>query len=86
MPLFTRSFHGDSRRSSLPGTFYRKPSPEAGFVKDGDPVRIGDVIGLVEVMKMFNEVHADCAGTVVRILVDDESPVEAGQALLLVQG
>lgn len=73
--------------SPLPGTFYRKPAPEAGpFVKDGDTVAVGDVIGLVEVMKMFNEVHADSAGTVVRFLVDDEAPVEAGQALLVIEG
>lgn len=73
--------------SPLPGTFYRKPSPEAApFVKEGDPVKVGDVVGLVEVMKMFNEVHADGVGTVVRFLVDDEAPVEAGQALLVVQG
>lgn len=73
--------------SPLPGTFYRKPSPDAApFVKEGDPVKVGDVVGLVEVMKMFNEVHADSAGTAVRFLVDDEAPVEAGQALLAING
>jgi acetyl-CoA carboxylase biotin carboxyl carrier protein len=73
--------------SPLPGTFYRKPSPDAApFVNEGDKVEVGDVIGLVEVMKTFNEVHADAAGTVVRFHVDNEAPVEAGQALLAIQG
>lgn len=69
--------------SPLPGTFYRKPSPDAAdFVKEGDRVKAGDVIGLVEVMKTFNEVHADADGTVAKFLVDNEDAVEAGQALL----
>lgn len=72
--------------SPLPATFCRKPSPEAGpFVKDGDMVKVGDVIGLVEVMKMFKEVRVDSAGAVVRTLVDDEVPVEAGQALVVIE-
>ena len=69
--------------SPLPGTFYRKPAPDAPvFVKEGDRVKAGDVIGLIEVMKTFNEVHADADGTVARFLVDNEDAVEAGQALL----
>lgn len=73
--------------SPLPGTFYRKPSPDAApFVNEGDKVEVGDVIGLVEVMKTFNEVHADAAGTVLRFHVDNEAPVEAGQVLLAIQG
>lgn len=69
--------------SPLPGTFYRKPAPDAAvFVKEGDRVKAGDVIGLIEVMKTFNEVHADADGTVARFLVDNEDAVEAGQALL----
>ena len=70
----------------LPGTFYRKPSPEAAAYKnDGDVVAVGDVIGLVEVMKQFNEVHADAAGRVVRFLVDNEDAVEPAQPLLLIE-
>ncbi len=72
--------------SPLPGTFYRKPAPDQPpFVKEGDAVKVGDVIGLVEVMKMFNKVEADAAGKVVRFLADNEAPVEAGQPLLLVE-
>jgi len=70
----------------LPGTFYRKPSPEAApYKSEGDTVAAGDVIGLVEVMKQFNEVHADAAGKVVRFLVDNEDAVEPGQPLLLIE-
>ncbi len=73
--------------SQLPGTFYRRPSPGAPhFVDEGDVIAAGTVVGLVEVMKMFSEVQADAAGRVVRFLVENEAPVEAGQALLLVEG
>jgi len=69
--------------SPLPGTFYRRPAPEKPpFKVDGDAVAIGDVIGLIEVMKSFIEVHADAAGTVVRFFADNEDPVMAGQPLL----
>jgi len=69
--------------SPLPGTFYRKPGPDKpAFKIVGDAVAVGDVIGLVEVMKSFIEVHADTAGKVARFLVDNEDPVMAGQPLL----
>ncbi len=69
--------------SPLPGTFYRKPSPdEPNFKNDGDTVVVGDVIGLVEVMKTFNEVKADKAGTIASFVADNEEPVMAGQPLV----
>jgi biotin carboxyl carrier protein len=69
----------------LPGTFYRKPSPEAAAYKsEGDAVAVGDVIGLVEVMKQFNEVHADVAGRIVRYLVNNEDAVEPAQPLVVI--
>lgn len=69
--------------SPLPGTFYRKPSPDAPFYKNvGDTVAKGDVIGLIEVMKSFNEVRAEQAGTIKAFLADDEEPVMAGQPLV----
>ncbi|PWT74612.1 MAG: biotin carboxyl carrier domain-containing protein [Proteobacteria bacterium] len=72
--------------SPLPGTFYRKPSPDAQpYVKEGDSVKPGDTIGLVEVMKQFSEVHADAAGKVVRFLVENEGTVEPGQTLLIIE-
>ncbi len=68
--------------SPLPGTFYRKPAPDKPVYKaDGDKIAVGDVIGLVEVMKSFNEVKADIAGKVVAFLVDNEDAVRAGQPL-----
>lgn len=69
--------------SPLPGTFYRKPSPDAAPYKSvGDSVAVGDVIGLIEVMKSFNEVKADKAGTITAFVADDEEPVMAGQPLI----
>jgi biotin carboxyl carrier protein len=68
--------------SPLPGTFYRRPSPDKPVYKnEGDTVAIGDVIGLIEVMKSFTEVKADVAGKIVRFIVDNEEPVMAGQPL-----
>lgn len=68
--------------SPLPGTFYRKPAPDKPeFKSAGDRVAAGDVIGLVEVMKSFNEVKADAAGKIVKFLVDNEDAVMAGQPL-----
>lgn len=73
-------------RSPLPGTFYRKPSPDAApFKADGDGVSVGEVIGLIEVMKTFHEVHADCAGTIT-FAADDNEPIMAGQAIAEVEG
>ena len=69
--------------SPLPGTFYRKPAPDKpNFKNEGDTVVIGDVIGLIEVMKSFNEVKADQAGKISKFLTDNEEPVMAGQPLV----
>lgn len=69
--------------SPLPGTFYRKPAPDQpAYKEEGDAVAEGDVIGLVEVMKSFNEVKADAAGTAGKFHVENEDPVMAGQPLL----
>jgi biotin carboxyl carrier protein len=68
--------------SPLPGTFYRRPSPDKPpYKEEGDPVALGDAVGLVEVMKTFYEVKADVAGMVARFLVGNEDAVQAGQAL-----
>jgi acetyl-CoA carboxylase biotin carboxyl carrier protein len=73
--------------SPLPGTFYRKPAPDQPpYKEEGDEVAPGDVIGLVEVMKSFNEVKADAAGKVTRFLVENEDAVMAGQPLLELDG
>lgn len=69
-------------KSHLPGVFYRKPSPEEPpFKSEGDPVAVGDVIGLIEVMKTFHELKADAAGTLAKFLIEDEDPVIAGQVV-----
>ena len=68
--------------SPLPGTFYRRPAPDKpSYKEDGDTVAEGDVIGLIEVMKSFNEVKAEVAGRIVKFLADNEEPVMAGQPL-----
>lgn len=73
-------------QSPLPGTFYRKPAPDApAYKQDGDSVAVGDVIGLVEVMKQFSEVQSDVAGRIVRFAVENEAPVEPGQAIAIVE-
>jgi biotin carboxyl carrier protein len=70
-------------RSPLPGTFYRSADPDSEpYVREGDVVRPGDVIGLVEVMKMFTELRADAGGVVERFLVESGDPVDAGQAVV----
>jgi acetyl-CoA carboxylase biotin carboxyl carrier protein len=72
--------------SPLPGTFYRKSAPDKpAFKTEGDTVAIGDVIGLIEVMKSFIEVHADAAGKITKFMVENEDPVMAGQPLLEVE-
>ena len=70
----------------LPGVFYRKPAPDKpAYKSEGDVVAVGDVVGLIEVMKSFIEVHADAGGKIVRFVVGDEDPVMAGQALLEIE-
>jgi len=69
--------------SPLPGTFYRKPAPDKPpFKADGDMVAVGEVIGLIEVMKSFIEVHADASGKIAQFLVENEAPVMAGDPLV----
>ncbi|SOE73244.1 biotin carboxyl carrier protein [Burkholderia sp. OK233] len=73
--------------SPLPGTFYRCASPEAApYVEAGMSVESGAVVGLVEVMKQFNDVETEVAGHVTEILVDDGEPVDAGQVLMRIEG
>ena len=68
--------------SPLPGMFYRRPSPDSPpFKNDGDSVVAADVIGVVEVMKSFHEVHAGIDGTGIRFLIEDGDAVMAGEAL-----
>ncbi|MAG18630.1 MAG: acetyl-CoA carboxylase, biotin carboxyl carrier protein [Flavobacteriaceae bacterium] len=73
-------------KSPMIGTFYRKPSPEKDvFIEVGDTVKEGDVLCVVEAMKLFNEIESEVSGKIVKILVDDSSPVEFDQPLFLVE-
>ena len=74
---------GQTIKSPLPGTFYRRPNPEANpFVNEGDAVKQGDVVGLIEIMKNFYDVTSDTDGIVTSFLVENEALVEAGQDLI----
>lgn len=72
-------------KSPMIGTFYRKPSPDKdNFVNVGDDVSADTVVSMIEAMKLFNEIEAEISGKIVKILVDDGSPVEYDQPLFLV--
>ncbi|MFM1793827.1 MAG: acetyl-CoA carboxylase biotin carboxyl carrier protein [Bacteroidota bacterium] len=73
-------------KSPMIGTFYRKPAPDKpNFVEEGDEVRNGKVVCVIEAMKLFNEIESEVSGKIVKILVDDASPVEYDQPLFLVE-
>ncbi|MGB1119257.1 MAG: acetyl-CoA carboxylase biotin carboxyl carrier protein [Chitinophagales bacterium] len=79
------SASGVEQKSPMIGTFYRKSGPDKpAFVKIGDTVKKGDVICIIEAMKLFNEIESDHDGVITKILVDDASPVEFGQPLFLI--
>lgn len=72
--------------SPLPGTFYRRPAPDAAVFKDvGQAVAVGEVLGLVEVMKQFSQITAEVAGTLQSFLVADGEAIEPGQVLLRIE-
>jgi acetyl-CoA carboxylase biotin carboxyl carrier protein len=72
-------------KSPIIGTFYRKPAPDKPVFKEvGDSVAVGDVLCVIEAMKLFNEIESEVSGKIVKVLVDDSSPVEFDQPLFLV--
>lgn len=72
-------------KSPMIGTFYRSPSPDKpSFINVGDDVKVGDPVCIIEAMKLFNEIESEVSGKIVKILVDDTSPVEYDQPLFLV--
>lgn len=72
-------------KSPIIGTFYRKPSPDKPlFCEVGDSIKVGDTLCIIEAMKLFNEIESEVSGTIVKVLVDDSSPVEFDQPLFLV--
>jgi len=72
-------------KSPIIGTLYRKPSPgKPSFVEVGQSIAKGDVLCVIEAMKLFNEIESDFSGKIVKILVDDQSPVEFDQPLFII--
>ncbi len=72
-------------KAPMVGTFYRKPAPDKpAYVNVGDEVTPGKVVCIIEAMKLFNEIEAEVSGKIVKILVDDASPVEFDQPLFLI--
>lgn len=73
-------------RSPMVGTFYRSPSPDKPpYIKVGDSIEAGDVVCIVEAMKLFNEIESEISGKIVKVLAEDASPVEYDQVLFLVE-
>lgn len=71
--------------SPMVGTFYRSPSPDKpAYVKVGDSIDEGSTVCIIEAMKLFNEIESEVSGKIVKVLVEDASPVEYGQVLFLV--
>ena len=72
-------------KSPMIGTFYRRPSPDKDPFKDvGDSIKEGDIVCVIEAMKLFNEIESEVSGKIVKFLVEDNSPVEYDQPLFLV--
>ncbi|RCS26379.1 acetyl-CoA carboxylase biotin carboxyl carrier protein [Polaribacter sp. WD7] len=72
-------------KSPIIGTFYRKPAPDKpNFVEVGSEINTGDTVCVIEAMKLFNEIESEVSGKIVKVLVDDSSPVEFDQPLFLV--
>ncbi len=72
-------------KSPIIGTFYRKPAPDKpNFVEVGTDINVGDTVCVIEAMKLFNEIESEVSGKIVKVLVDDSSPVEFDQPLFLV--
>jgi acetyl-CoA carboxylase biotin carboxyl carrier protein len=79
-------FDGQVVRSPMVGTYYAAASPGAApFLKIGQQVKVGDTLGIIEAMKMFNPIESEVAGTIVKILVENGQPVEFDEPLVVVQ-
>lgn len=88
-PVAAATADNDSKyitiKSPIIGTLYRKPSPDKPvFVEVGQTINEGDVLCIIEAMKLFNEIESEVSGKIVKVLVDDSSPVEFDQPLFLV--
>lgn len=73
-------------KSPMIGTFYRSPGPDKPpFIEVGDVIRVGDTVCIIEAMKLFNEIESEVSGKIVKVLVNDSTPVEYDQPLFLVE-
>ena len=73
-------------KSPMIGTFYRSPGPDKpSFVEVGSTIKAGDKVCIIEAMKLFNEIESEISGTIVKVLVNDSSPIEFDQPLFLVE-
>ena len=73
-------------KSPMIGTFYRSSSPDkSNFVNVGDEIAVGQVLCIIEAMKLFNEIESEISGRIVKVLIDNSSPVEYDQPLFLVE-
>jgi len=79
-------FSGHVVRSPMVGTFYRAPSPGAkSFVEEGQSVKVGDTLCIIEAMKLLNQIEADKTGTIKAILIENGQPVEYNQPLFVIE-
>ncbi len=90
VPAVTDSSEGEGNylevRSPIVGTFYRSPAPDKPpYVKVGDTISQGDVVCIIEAMKLFNEIESEISGKVAKVMVEDASPVEYDQVLFLLE-
>ena len=77
---------GNQIKTPIVGTFYRRPNPEkAAFINVGDMIEVGDVVCIVEAMKMMNEIKSEYSGKVVSIIAEDGQPVEFDQTLIIIE-
>jgi len=85
-PAATPSANEKVIKSPMIGTFYRSSAPDkAPFVGVGDDIKTGDVVCIIEAMKLFNEIESEVSGKIVKVLVDDGTPVEYDQPLFIVE-
>jgi acetyl-CoA carboxylase biotin carboxyl carrier protein len=86
VPAVTDTSNYITIKSPMIGTFYRSSSPDKPmFANVGDQINAGSILCIIEAMKLFNEIESEVSGTIVKILVDNASPVEYDQALFLVE-
>ncbi len=85
-PTAETNTHHKEIKSPMIGTFYRSSNPETGpFVNVGDTIQAGQTVGIIEAMKLFNEIDAEISGKIVKVLVENSSPVEYDQPLFLIE-